>query len=190
MLLAIDPGLKVAGFALFSESQPIAVWSFRPKGPDADYSTAIVQRIQSIWRHLDSVRKAYPAIAEIAIEYTDWHQDLRRVPNFLVSYARERRAQAAISFFVTAVASYCVAETLRFIAVGVSQWHSEIGAQRKDVIAELVGLFFPEKILRAEDGIFWKDDGHKMPDHETDAIGIGHVAFSKLKLEQQIQEIS
>lgn len=108
------------------------------------------------------------------VEKTDWHQS----GNNRSAYAREREARDALGMAMGVFLTFAGMLDLKYRLIGVSEWHSEFGAKRKDSIAEMVLAQFPVLAQR------WAAS-----DHITDAAAIAFVGLNRERVYDAAQEV-
>jgi hypothetical protein len=200
IVLSVDPGIDQAGMALLVDGDPVFSTSFGVSKLDGLHrGEKMVRRIQKIRQTLDDFMFRFEAIKSrrsrvgdpgldlVAVEFTDWHQNLRR-GDWQVQYARERRAQAVLAFYETTLACFALDRGIEFMTLGVTQWHKAWGASGKAPVAKGCATMWPNKIEWKDETAYWVADGHRLSDHETDAMAIGYVGFTEYRLLKKMRD--
>lgn len=184
-VLGIDPSFTNTGLAIVSNGVPVYADALRlATVKNDDKGEQLVKRVGKLIGVIALLAHKYPNIT-IACEFTDWQQSLRNNEEWRKFYARERKVQAAMGQLQGALAAFSEMDGHRFVLLGVNEWRNLYGAGKtKLAVADMLSNEFPDLIEKKEGEYFWKPDGHKLADDETDALGIALVAYHKLKREE------
>lgn len=186
-LLGIDPGSEGTGFALIEDGELRYVHSHAFDQTARLVTEKYKARYRAFHRQLDDIFQfvCSSRLDRVVSEWTDWHQNLKGA-DWKVKYHQERAAQASLWFFDTAAMAWCENNRVEFQLLGVTEWHSELGYRRKDAIAEQVARMYPDFFQLSDNHeALLRETGEIAPTHITDAVGIAHVAYSHLNLEER-----
>lgn len=180
MVLGIDPSMTGTGVAGFVDGEPIFCDTIRLKSIVADdKGEQLTARINRLAAELDEITDNF-SVDLICVERTDWQRNLNGREDWKKQYAIERRNQESLALLQGALCLYAAERGIKFMLLGVNEWHKAFGAGNKEAISELLAMEYPDLIGKRADGKFiWMGSGNAlvMDNNQTDAIGIAKVGY-------------
>lgn len=202
-VLALDPGFEYTGLAVLHDGRLTHFQAVSFKSPgQMNPDELACWRAERLWQLLVTLAGREASHFEfIALERTDWHQDLegRASARWKQAYHRERETQAMMAWFIGAVAMACIAHNLdlvdpagrwQFLTKGVNSWHRALGPQKKDAIKEYIAELFPQQFTYDRPLAALKHGQRAVSDHVSDAIGLGVVISDELRVALRSQGVT
>lgn len=188
MVLGIDPSMTGTGIAGFVDGEPIFCDTIPLVEIKMDDKGAqLTARIVRLAAELNEITDNFN-VDWIAVERTDWQRNLNGREDWKKQYAIERRNQESLALLQGALCLYAAERGIKFMLLGVNEWHKAFGAGNKAAIAELLAMEYPDTIKSLVDTNgnpeYWFRGEYKMDNNQTDAIGIAKVAYDIVKRQE------
>ncbi len=189
-LLALDLALAKTGWALLADDH-LETYGVITTHPQAQAWERIVELRGKVASTINRARAT-----AVALEVTDWAPGARDERS---AWIRESRARYALGMALAAAVCACEDLVKEPILIGANAWHREFGSMNKLSIAELVAAEFPNQfrvtIRQRRDRrgstviehVVVDDEDQVVPDHVTDACGMGLVVYRRWQREQKIE---
>lgn len=187
-VLGVDPSFTCTGYALMTDGDFILANHVRLTDNAETRGAQLTKRIAKLFNTLNLVADAID-IDVLAVERTDWQRNLKNNAEWRKEYAMERRAQESLALLQGALCAFAWSHNIKFVLLGVVEWHKQFGANNKDAIAELLVREYPDFIEKCDCNKFGYrlvETQEDVDNNMTDAMGLTKVAYDMEKQSRMV----